>query len=416
MTIRERLERLHRSHNTIIVFWYPWYWRQGEAARLRKWVSHLEWISRRSLLAKVRFICKAILWPLIAGLALIFAWRRYAKESVLIDDRSMGRQFWELCVFTFWYGGSPTEYYNRGMFNEDFPSVLRDFISGHECVVLANALNGEGEAGIKNKGQFESICVTAGVPVVPVLCSFEPGKGGAFSADFEIPRVDLFLKPAHRDRGVGIERWDFDESSDSWSFNGRVLPAGGLRAHLKEVAVTDAYILQQAVSNHSSVACFSLSGAVTFRVVTVCDGLSEPEVIAAYLAAPRGYTVTNHEGNGGMVAELDISTQRFGAAFSDTPYVEKHRNHPDTGAQIEGVEFADWPELAALAVRTHALFSDVFSVGWDVVYTPEGFRLLEGNTLWGMSPGLFLGRTCYVRKCLRLLSLRGGSKCRTNSQ
>ena len=134
-------------------------------------------------------------------------------------------------------------------------------------------------------------------------------------------------------------------------------------------------------------------------------------MVAAYLAAPRGHAVTNHENYGGMMAELDIPRQRFDAAYSDTPYIERHRNHPDTGEQIEGAEFTDWPELAALAVRAHALFPDVFSVGWDVVYTTEGFRLLEGNTSWGMSPGLFLGQSAYVSKALKLLSLRDRSKC-----
>lgn len=413
---RELLKRLHRSHSTIIVFWYPWYWRQSETARLRKSVSHIEWRSRRSVSAKARFICKAILWPVIAGLSLILVWRRYAKESVLINGRSIGQQLRELYVFTYWYGGSPIEYYNRGMYGQHLPSVLGDFISGQECNVLTKALNGEGEVGVKDKRLFESICVTAGVPVVPVLCSLSSVPGDVFLDDFEIPRVDLFLKPAHQDKGIGIERWDFDVSSDSWSFNGRILPEGGLRAYLKQLADANAYILQQAVSNHSRVACFSLSGVVTFRVITVYDGLSDPEVIAAYLAAPRGHTVTNHENYGGMVAELDIPTQRFDAAFSEVPFRERHRNHPDTGARIEGADFEDWPELAALVLRAHALFPDVFSVGWDVFYTPEGFRLLEGNTLWGMSQGLFLGRTCYVSKCLKLLSLRKDPSCRTNSQ
>ncbi|CAA6678611.1 MULTISPECIES: sugar-transfer associated ATP-grasp domain-containing protein [unclassified Lentimonas] len=402
MKIRGLLQRLAGCNNTLIVCWFPWYWCGSETARLRKLVSHLEWTSCGRFSTKVYFICKALLWPAIAACALVLVWRRYAKEAVPINDRSMIRQLIELCQFTFWYGASPNEYYERRMYEQHLPSVMRDFISQHECQILASALNGIGVEGIKNKQQFESICVAAGLPVVPVLYYLDSTRGTELPNHLELPHANLFLKPVYGKKGIGIQRWDFDAYSHSWSFNGRVLPEDSLRAYMIQLAKTDAYILQQAVSNHSSVACFSLSGVVTFRVVTVCDGLSDAEVVAAYLAAPRGHTVTNHENYGGMMAELDISTQRFDAAYSETPYMERHRNHPDTGAQIEGAKLPSWPGMAALAVSAHALFPDVVSVGWDIVYTPEGFRLLEGNTFWGMSPGLFLGRTEYVRVCFEL--------------
>jgi len=148
---------------------------------------------------------------------------------------------------------------------------------------------------------------------------------------------------------------------------------------------------------------FSISGVVTFRVITLCDQRSAPEVVAAYFCAPRGEVITNHELYGGMVAEIELETSSFKAAYSDMPSVERHVLHPDTAAKIEGFRFDQWPELARLAEEVHGSFQGIFSVGWDFVYTPDGFRLLEGNTLWGLHPGLFLGKTAYVSKAFEML-------------
>ncbi|MGB0258936.1 MAG: sugar-transfer associated ATP-grasp domain-containing protein, partial [Coraliomargarita sp.] len=162
------------------------------------------------------------------------------------------------------------------------------------------------------------------------------------------------------------------------------------------------YLLQVAVENHSSIAGFSLGPLVTFRVVTARYAEDPPVLIAGYCAIPRGQVQTNHEEYGGMVSKVNCETGRLEAAFSYTPYVEKHRQHPDTGAQIEGAQLDCWSEVVKLALAAHASFKDVLSIGWDIVYTPQGLYLLEGNTLWGLDPGLFLGRTEYVDICLNL--------------
>ena len=42
-----------------------------------------------------------------------------------------------------------------------------------------------------------------------------------------------------------------------------------------------------------------------------------------------------------------------------------------------------WSDLRQLCENVHGLFSDTFSIGWDVAMTDRGPVIIEGNTHWG---------------------------------
>jgi len=401
MHLKRRLKRLQLVQNTVGFFWFPWRWRHHDANRLRKLVSHIEWTGCRPVSGRLYFLIKGILWPLIGGFALLLVWRRYGKESYALNGRPLSRQFLELCIFTLWYGFGPHEYYERKLFDEPFAKVVGGFIAQYECKILAAALNGAGAEIVKSKRHFDALCADAGLAVVPALFYIDAATAATFFEEVEIPKADLFLKPTMGKRGIGMERWNYKSASGKWCFEEIEKSESDFRAYLSQISKRSEYVVQVAVVNHADVRQYSMSGVVSFRVLTVCDGISEPEAIAAYMVAPRGQTMTNHEAYGGMTAELNLETLRFEPAYSYVPRVEKHCQHPDTGALIEGAEFRDWPKMRDLAIKAHSAVDDVLSVGWDIVYTPQGFLLLEGNTFWGLETGLFLARTPYVAKCLK---------------
>jgi len=83
--------------------------------------------------------------------------------------------------------------------------------------------------------------------------------------------------------------------------------------------------------------------------------------------------------------------------------LEKQPKHPETGGQIEGREFKEWPELEALALKAHKCFPEIFSIGWDLALTTKGPQIVEGNTQWGAMAGFIIGRSSYPRRYLDVL-------------
>jgi hypothetical protein len=83
--------------------------------------------------------------------------------------------------------------------------------------------------------------------------------------------------------------------------------------------------------------------------------------------------------------------------------------HPDTGLEFAGFRLPHWHELLDITGVAASLLPHVRSVGWDLVITPEGPSVLEGNFGWEIVSAQlheegFLDET--VRSELRRMGLR----------
>lgn len=394
---------LLHCHNSTQVFWFPWYWQRTDTAQLRKSVARIEWLTNPTLKGKAKLIIKMLLWPLIAAVALIIAWCMFSGGRFVLGHRSRCGQLWDLIAFTFWYGFSPVDYYEMRIYAMDLREKVPLFISHYETKILSIFTNGSHVDEVKDKSAFTAVCKTANLPIVDDIGEIVEDQAEA------MPKKDLFLKPSSGHKGKGIERWDYDNTTSSWSFDGDVLCEDELRAHIKCLSSNQSYIVQYAQKNNSSIAQLSPGGLITFRVTTIYGNQDEPIVIGAFMTCPTNDAVTNHEVYGGMLARIDLQTACVGPGFSEVPKMLRHDQHPATGAQVTGIRLNCLDEVLTLAKQTHAHFPGVFSVGWDIAFTETGVQLLEGNTFWAMEVGLFLGETEYVAKYLDLLKSKFNS-------
>ena len=98
---------------------------------------------------------------------------------------------------------------------------------------------------------------------------------------------------------------------------------------------------------------------------------------------------TDHwdKGQGGYCAAVDRATGVMGRAVSLVPgnRLDWVSVHPDSGEAIEGVAIPGFREgiEGVLAAAQHFPFCP--SIGWDIVLTRDGFRILEANTTQGLS-------------------------------
>ena len=89
---------------------------------------------------------------------------------------------------------------------------------------------------------------------------------------------------------------------------------------------------------------------------------------------------TDNIGSGGIFAYADEVTGRF----HDAEVICRHiitpcPVHPDTGVKIEGV-FPHWQEVRQVITDMCRYASCLEYLGFDVVITPQGFKILEANT------------------------------------
>lgn len=121
----------------------------------------------------------------------------------------------------------------------------------------------------------------------------------------------------------------------------------------------------------------------TIRALTMLDPASGAVFMPA--AVHRiGTTASGPVDNwtrGGLAAAVDVDTGELGpaATFSRSGPLAWHETHPDSGTRIAGTPVPRWNAVKAELLDIARRLPFLPCVGWDVVVTDDGFRVLEGN-------------------------------------
>lgn len=162
--------------------------------------------------------------------------------------------------------------------------------------------------------------------------------------------------------------------------------AGGRGVHIvrapADLARDGEYVLERFLAQHAYAAAIFPDALNTIRVITLVD--EEGPFIAA--AAHRfGVTASAPADNfkrGGLSAlvELETGVLSRGRSNPGMHAADIHPTHPETGTAIEGVVVPQWEAVKRLALDLAALVPGLYHVGWDLCVTPDGPRVVEGNS------------------------------------
>lgn len=272
----------------------------------------------------------------------------------------------------------------------------RDFLADYPRFVHTRLINGRHGAVLDDKLMFQRFL--AGYEHLLPEMHGVVWRGELHTLDGETPPQPaadavrtladeagtLALKPSRGGGGRGFHL--LRSGGAGLTINGRHVDADALPGLLEKC---DGHIVTEYVRQHPELSRLYPQTTNTVRVLTMVGEDNEPFVAAAVLRV--GTALSDPSDNwiqGGLCAPIDIGSGRLGRAAnypSGGDRMTWHERHPDTGAQIEGTWVPRWARVAAGLLDVVREFPVFRYVGWDLVVTEGGFRIIEGNNYTGVN-------------------------------
>ncbi|WP_029145508.1 sugar-transfer associated ATP-grasp domain-containing protein [Microbacterium luticocti] len=164
--------------------------------------------------------------------------------------------------------------------------------------------------------------------------------------------------------GTGVHRYHAADIDDWDGFHRGLRERGEL-------------LLEEVIRQHPDLAAVCPGTVNTTRVTAFFDG-ERTHILAMAQKFGRG-AVSDQMTFGGFYTMLDERGHAVGAGYDSHGHV--HERHPDSGFRIADFQLPMTDEVTAFVDRVARVVPQVQYVGWDIVVTPDGPVLVEGN--WG---------------------------------
>ncbi|PJA33609.1 MAG: hypothetical protein CO187_01035 [Zetaproteobacteria bacterium CG_4_9_14_3_um_filter_53_7] len=315
------------------------------------------------------------LWWLCWGwLGLYRTLRSHSRKVALDHGVSVARQLAGLLVATFAHGIVPRDFYRFALYQRPERQWL-DYIYEQELPhwhrLMSPQLGRKSLQLMTDKHDFSRAMAEHGIATVETVAmlqrGYEVGEQQLFMGR------SLFLKPVCGARAKGCMTLAYNADTDCYALqfvNGRIKGKSAILARVRDCVATADYLVQPLLRNAADLA--ALAGSDTVATLRVISALieGEPTVLMANLEFPA-------EQQGGVsMLEVDVEGGCLMAAHPSA------RDALDDG--LIGLVLPQWSEVVGLCIDAHRCFSDLNSIGWDVVIDVAGVKLLEGNINWGV--------------------------------
>lgn len=164
--------------------------------------------------------------------------------------------------------------------------------------------------------------------------------------------------------GTGVHRYHAEDIEDWTEFHAGLLTRGEL-------------LIEQLIVQHPDLAAVCPGTVNTTRVTAFFDG-DTTHILAIAQKFGRG-AVSDQMTFGGFYTMLDDDGHAVGAGYDSHGHVHEH--HPDTDFPIAEFQLPMMEEVRTFVDRVARVVPQVQYVGWDIVVSPDGPVLVEGN--WG---------------------------------
>ncbi|WP_353661135.1 sugar-transfer associated ATP-grasp domain-containing protein [Hydrogenimonas sp. SS33] len=153
--------------------------------------------------------------------------------------------------------------------------------------------------------------------------------------------------------------------------------------------VSASFIIQEAIVQHEEINRLYPLSINSIRMDTFMDREGNVEILSALLRMGGNGNFVDNVTAGGLFVPIDLESGKLGKRAQTflKNGAKSHEAHPYTGTPFEGFAVPFFDEAKQLVKKAAEKIPALRLVGWDVVITPEGPLLLEGNHLYhiGMS-------------------------------
>lgn len=295
----------------------------------------------------------------------------------------------------------PREYYE--IYELFDPQLTFDdrkrFLSREQFARLDRALNPADAVGVLNKLVFKIYAQHFDLPVAGMYGLFDRHFGYTVDgmelrtlADLERlvakPQLQSFLfKPIGANKAIGI----FICSKQ----DGRLLVLGEGETTIADVYhrlcgshhsgwqhVTDSWLVEERIRQHSWFDRYSPSFTHHYRIVTFLSAKGSIEFVGASMGIGQKDQYIHRSGLLAMSAGIGYDGILTAAVRSGANGMEIFDKHPDTDAQIAGERPPGFRESVEIAFRAHSCLPHLRLLGWDIAPTEGQPIIFEGNPYW----------------------------------
>jgi hypothetical protein len=192
--------------------------------------------------------------------------------------------------------------------------------------------------------------------------------------------VKLILKPLAESGGAGVLL--LEANGGSFCINGARCNE---RDVLRRLMNLEGYIVCQFEHQHQYANDLYPATTNTIRLITMRDYEAHRAFIGAWfhrVGTHQSIPVDNFAA-GGLICSIDMESGIIGRALAKradggVQFVDRH---PDTGDPISGKMIPTWDYVKSEVLRMADHLAFVPYMGWDIVITSNGFKVLEINSL-----------------------------------
>jgi len=148
--------------------------------------------------------------------------------------------------------------------------------------------------------------------------------------------------------------------------------------------MSEGYLVEEVLEQHSELDRINPYSINSIRIISMLCRDESVEFLAAMLKTNATNAPMDNFSQGGIVIGIDLDTGKLKEdGITQYPQGKIHKQHPLTQTEFLNFQIPFWVDLKRIAAKAQEVFYHVQSVGWDIVVTPKGPVIIEGNRLWG---------------------------------
>lgn len=168
-------------------------------------------------------------------------------------------------------------------------------------------------------------------------------------------------------------------------YNDNLFYINGKNATKNEVAdlirSSDGYLVTELIEAHKDIKKIYPGTPNTIRMMVIKDGNKSARLANALITFGTSETKgVDNRAAGGLFSIIDVQDGSFKTARREVNgKLEEHEYHPDTKELIKG-ELPKWKDVTRKVVEIANYINHLSWMGFDVIITDEGFKILEINS------------------------------------